>query len=389
MIVDATTPMPTSRTRSGLRGLTADPPEVVAIVGIYLLSRIALFVTLATVGAFVTEAGGDGGIRTLLTAWDGDYYLRIADSGYPDHIPQGPDGQAIQSELAFFWGIPACIRVVDALTPLDLRAAAVLTMLLVGAVATVAVWSLARLHLDGPTARRAAALFAFAPGAFILSFVYTEGLMIAGAAGAMALARRERWIAAGCAGAVATASRPTGIVVVVILVVLAVAGRGSTWRRCAAPVIACAGALTFFVVVGLHVGDLGFWFRVEREAWGESFDFGLHSARQILGLDPADRGGIALLLLLATVVLAIGLLLLATRESLAKPELLYSVLVIASSFGSAAVGLRPRLLLLAFPLLYPLARWVRPAAFPYVLVASSTAMVLTGALSSVTNFTVP
>lgn len=368
------------------RASLAGVPDVVVVLGIYLLSRLLLLTSLAAFDQFVALEGGDGGILTFLTAWDGEFYLRIADGGYPDHVPEGPDGVATKSELAFFWGLPALIRALHALTPLDLRTAAAVVVHLTGAAATVGVWALARIHLDRAEARRAAALFAFAPGAFILSFVYTEGLMIAGAATAFVLARQQRWLLAGLAGAVASSARPTGLVVVVALAILAAQARGRGWRPWVAPAVATVGALAFFLTIGTRVGELGFWFRVEREAWGESFDFGLHAARQLVGLVPPDRGGVAFLVVLFTTALTVGLLLLAARHPLPVPELAYSALVIFSSFGASAVGLRPRLLLLAFPLVVPLARWVGKAAYPYVLVASATAMVLIGGLSGVTGY---
>lgn len=142
-------------------------------------------------------------------------------------------------------------------------------------------------------------------------------------------------------------------------------------------------------MVGTRVGQLDFWFRVEREAWGNHFDWGIDSTRQLLGLDPPLRGTISLNLFLITVVLAAGLLVLAAWQRLPWPELTYALVVLAPAYGTGGQGLRPRMLVAAFPLVIPLARWVRPANLPYVLVGSATLMGATAALSSVYDFTVP
>ena len=60
--------------------------------------------------------------RLLGTGWDGSWYTKIAQYGYPHHIFNEDDG----SRWAFFPGFPAAIRGTHALTGLNYADAGVL-----------------------------------------------------------------------------------------------------------------------------------------------------------------------------------------------------------------------------------------------------------------------
>src|SRR5207302_760700 len=65
------------------------------------------------------------------------------------------------------------------------------------------------------TARRATLLFCFFPGSIVFSMVYSEGVMIALAAGCLLALQQRRWLLAGVLGGLATAARPNAVVLVV------------------------------------------------------------------------------------------------------------------------------------------------------------------------------
>ena len=168
-------------------------------------------------------------------AWDSEFYISIALHGYDD--PQmrslkpgsdlgsatlGPHGEHpdwTSLNNAFFPAYPLAMRAVAwPLKPLGLDPVATVTLAgvivsLVGALG--AVIAIADLADRQPGAApgdefRAAVYLLVWPASFFLAQVYTEGLFLGLSFGALALARRERWVWAGLLAALATWTRSTG-----------------------------------------------------------------------------------------------------------------------------------------------------------------------------------
>jgi hypothetical protein len=175
-------------------------------------------------------------------AWDSEFYISIALHGYDD--PQmrslapgsdlgstrlGPKGEHpgwTPLNYAFFPAYPFAMRAVAWLLqplPLDPVARATLAgvlISLVGALAAmVAVADLAAgmAGAEPGDAVRAAAYLLIWPASFFLAQVYTEGMFLGLSFGALALARREKWIWAGVLAALATWTRSTGALLIVPL----------------------------------------------------------------------------------------------------------------------------------------------------------------------------
>jgi len=175
------------------------------------------FACLGTLGQFsgldpAHVTNGLGPVGNLLVApavrWDSVWYLQIAAHGYGSLEP-----------TAFFPLYPLLTRGLSLLThSLQLAGIAIsLASLLAG---LLIVRRLAELELGPEAARATVDLMAFTPMAVFFSAVYTEALFLALSAGTFYAARRGRWGIAALLGALASATRLTGLLLVVPVLLL-------------------------------------------------------------------------------------------------------------------------------------------------------------------------
>jgi hypothetical protein len=217
-------------------------------------------------------------------AWDSEFYISIALHGYDDPqmrslapgsdlgsatlAPHGrrPDWTSLNT--AFFPLYPWCMRVVGwplealGLAPLDAVTVAGVIVSLAGALAAViALADLAAGAQDGEAADglRAATHLLVWPASFFLAQVYTEGLFLGLSFAAVALARRNRWLAAALLAALATWTRSTGVLLILPLAWSAWTQGRVGGRRAPGPLIAAAAPVLAYLA----------W----RAVWGAKFDF--------------------------------------------------------------------------------------------------------------------
>ncbi len=206
----------------------------------YLMTR--LFVVWLLSGPAAAEQRRVGGLlwagyAQFVTIWDGQWYARIADTGYPVPLPVDQFGDVHQSEWAFYPLFPLLVRLVMAFGPPFWVAAELVNVVAAAACAWLAYRLLAagRGH-PGDRARfaayrRAAAvtvgLWLLYPATTVLQIAYTEALALLLVLGVLAAMHRHRYgvalglvLALGFARAVAA---PLAFVVLVHLVL--------RWRR--------------------------------------------------------------------------------------------------------------------------------------------------------------
>lgn len=286
-------------------------------------------------------------------SWDAVHYLRIAKDGYPSTAGAVDGG--------FFPLMPLLLRALGA-QPL-----AALAFALLAGLAGVVVLTALTARLLGPAAAgRTAWVASWWPEAFVWSAVYTEGLFLALAAGALWAAGSRRALLAAVLGLGAGVLRPTGLLMAVPLLVMLPAGRARL--AALAPV---AGALGFAAFLWLHTGQpLAFLLSQTSNhhvAPGVPFLAGLVAGR---AADRAEQ--LVGLAVLAGVVLAAARLWrmqelrqwrlagVLTVAALLAPALLSGTL---SSFGRYAM--------VAFPLFWAIQRMdlsrLAPAAIPAAL----------------------
>lgn len=339
-------------------------------LAIFAASRAA---TVAA--AFVAERMGAGSIVRVLSKWDGDWYLGIAGSGYPAEVPAG-SGPAAQSTIAFFPGYPLAVRAASTVTGLAPATSGILVSMGAGALAAAVLWFLVR-RLDGEeAATRSVALWAFFPGAFVLSMVYSEGLFLLCATVCLLALLEKRWIAAGAAAALGGAVRPNGIVLAACCLWAAAAAvrRGGSWKALAAPALAPLGLAAHVVFLARHTGDALAWVHAQQRGWGQGIDFGLAAARSTARVVAHPLGDLNLLVstLTLAVAAAAGYLLWRWRPPLVLA--IYSAGMVLPFVLSHAYYFSPRSVLAAFPLVVAAARVLRGPAFHAALGVSAALM---------------
>ena len=173
---------------------------------------------------------GFGWLGNLLAApvahWDSDWYLVVAKWGYrPDLSP------FTSTRDAFMPLYPLGIRTLG-MAGVPLIVGGVVISLAAFALALYGVHRLTTLELGSlmggnaeaehaaNTPRLAVLLLAFAPMALFFSTVYSESLFLAFTVGLFWSARHGRWALAGVLGALAGATRSTGLMLIVPLLVL-------------------------------------------------------------------------------------------------------------------------------------------------------------------------
>jgi hypothetical protein len=333
------------------------------LVGFYALSRLVTAVA-AVVGGLVSGVG----FTQFLSTWDGGWYLKLVADGYPAGVPEVA-GKATESTIGFFPLYPLTVRAVSWLLPVPDVMAAIAVSVVFGGVAVALFYRLATLFTDRRTAERAAILFAFFPGSFVLSMAYTEALMLALAAGCFLALFQRRWVLAGVLAALAAASRPSALALTAACAwqaALAIRQRRE-WRSIAAPLLAPAGVLAFFVYLKLRTGEFTAWFRVEREGWGQGPKLGWSAFQPVLDFLQSpftDRRAAVVGVGLIFALVALGLLL---WQRWPGALTIYTVAILAMSANARLDSVRPRTLLTAFPLIFATAKVAQGRWFTWLV----------------------
>ena len=197
----------TAERRSEIAGRALRRP-VLTLMAWYAATRVLVLVSMQVAATwFQTPAGVghlDPSVGDILGLWDGVWYRRIAEGGYPLPLPADPDtGLLTYSAWAFYPGFPLLVRGLMQ-TGLPFTAAAVALNVALGAVAVLLVWQAFRfaLHAAPQPARErlalvAAALWCLYPATGILLMPYTEALACVLVAAALLLLMRRQYVWVG------------------------------------------------------------------------------------------------------------------------------------------------------------------------------------------------
>jgi hypothetical protein len=196
--------------------------------------------------------------------WDSGWYFAIATGGY-GYVP------GRQSTIAFFPAYPLAMRAVGVVVGNAYVAGMVVTVAAgAGAVRLLSGWLSAR--LTPAAARAAVALLLVYPYAFFLyGAVYPTALFVLAIVGAFVLLEHGHPWLSGLVGAVATAAQPTGIVLVIALVVRAAERRrdaGEPVWRDAGVLVSALGLVAFCIYQWRRFGD-PFTFVTVQSAWDQ------------------------------------------------------------------------------------------------------------------------
>jgi hypothetical protein len=285
--------------------------------------------------------------------------MDIVRNGYPTHVPPNVTYHMDEARAAFFPLFPILGRGFDTIFPGGDSLAVLVMNTIFGFVAVVLIGLLGQRLYGERVGRTATTLAALFPGSFVLTFAYSESLMLMLASAALLCLLDRRWLLAGVFAGLTTATRPNGVAVAVACLVAAVMAvrDDRDWRAASSVLLAPIGFIVFQIWLGQHTGEADAWFRVQREAWGEGASFGWTALRNTAEAvaqpltSPTDT--ITAVSVVATVVLV-------WMTSKARLPLFinaYSWTVLALMLAPATVTARPRFLFTAFPLLIGAAVW--------------------------------
>ncbi|MEU5183530.1 mannosyltransferase family protein [Streptomyces longwoodensis] len=306
------------------------------------------------------SAARDTSAYRLLTArWDALWYVRVAELGY-GYEARLPNGD-VHSNLAFFPLLPWLERLLHATTPLSYADAGFTVSLLASLAAAWGIFAVADLLYGRRAGVCAVLLWAVLPVGIVQSMAYSESLFTALAAWSLYAVLTGRWLTAGALAALCGLTRPVGLAVVA-----AVWAAGLFPRRGRAPgaarravglALAPLGTAGYVLWVGHRTGRGPFGYLDVQAGWRNGFDGGRAFAGFVADKFTSFPGALAGLGLVAGVAALLLLYVAGVRQRQPLALLVYTGVVLALALcASSYFGSKPRLLLPAFPLLFPLAR---------------------------------
>jgi hypothetical protein len=273
--------------------------------------------------------------------WDGAWILGAAAEGYPQVLPSA-NGHLTESTAAFFPLYPLLMRAAAVLTFGNWKVAPLVTQIVTGIAMALAVWRYVAEDLGEQAADRAVVLTALLPGSVVMAMGYTEPLAIALSAWCFLELRCRRWVLAGVAGALGSITRPDMLALTAACLWSAVAAFSKDGDRKAflAPILAPLGMAGWLGILAARYHSLGWWFLLQRQAWGMRFDFGHLNMVRLLWLTPEpEHYPVFWVLADVTLLLFAAGLLLAWRKL--RPEVrVYVISVAALSLGSSLPTIR-------------------------------------------------
>jgi Mannosyltransferase (PIG-V) len=317
------------------------------------------------------------GLVHHLSRWDGKWFLLAANHGWPSRLPM-VDGHVAANPIAFFPIFPLMMRALSDVTGLSRAVSGLWLSGVTGLVAVIAVGALTRVYADDDAARRCAILFALSPGSFVFSMIYNEGLVITLTVVGLWALMRGRWWVAAVAGAVATATSPTALVFVVVAAWSAGRAilRRREWRALIAPVGSLVGFAAWMGYLWAHTGTLRAWQLTERGGWHSypSLMYPVHVLLKFVTnpLSPTMTGQI----LVAGTVVSVAGLVIVFREHPPSELVVYATAAVVLYAASAPVGLRPRLVMLAFPITMAAATRWKGRTYRVLVAGSAVALAL-------------
>jgi hypothetical protein len=288
-------------------------------------------------------------VHSGLLGWDAGFYEAIARQGY------GPLGHG---SLRFFPLVPLVTHVLAWLPGLDDGAALILVSNAAALVATVLLFILVRRETADPElARRSIWFLSLLPAAFVLVMGYAESMLLCFAIGCfLALRRgddRPNFALAGLLGIGAALTRPTGVLLILVIAVELVRwwtrlGVGERRVGLAATVAPVLGLLAFLAWAHHVVGDLFAPLRVQLQSshhggLSDPFVTLVHDARGLL------HQHVGTALHVPWVIVALALLVVCWRR-LPASYTVFAAAIMAVALAGSNLDSFERYALSAFPL---------------------------------------
>lgn len=347
------------------------------IIATYLLG-----VVFTSIGVITQAERSNISLNKAFRRWDSGFYVSVAQHGY-NLLWVTPSGYMKQNTTAFFPGYPLAIRLLAdtfGWAGLTYRGAAWAINGGCGLAACLVIAAAVRHYYPEPVAVRTAQAVALFPGSAVLVFTYAEGMFLLLASSCVLAILKRRWGWAGLAALVAGGTRANGLYLAVLLglVALHAIWTRRNWLALVAPALAPLGFLAYMGYIWWATGRPDEWFAVERYGWRQRNDFGAETLRVLTGPHPLRSALLVLQLVGVGFLLVVGVLAAVRRVKLPGTLLAYGAAMVLPLLVASRVGLRPRFLLDAFPLMLVVAQALRSWAFAIYCVVCLGGLVWSG-----------
>ena len=337
---------------AGRPTLRAAAPALLLYAGIRLFALVTLYV-------FWHRSGSHFEFWQLLNGrFDSGWYRQIADRGYDEAIPVGPDGGLRPTNLAFFPLFPGLIALVTAVTPFGSAVAGLVVSWLACLATSWGLFAIGNHVRDRMTGIVLAALWAIVPHAIVENMAYSESLFAALAAWSLYALLRRAWLLAAVLCVGAGLARPAGNAVIAaigVMAFIAVIRRQDGWRPWVAAIVAPLGYVGYLGWAGLRLGRVDGYFVAQREAWDVSFDGGAFTFDQLTPILTKPQS-LQYIVVTALLGLAVLLLVLSIVDRHPLPLVIYSAVSLVFVIGAAGAYYgKGRYLVPVFTLLLPVA----------------------------------
>ncbi len=199
--------------------------------------------------------------------WDSAWYLRIIQHGY-DVTPQpGAGGMA---NYVFFPLLPLTVGFLSHITQVPIMWMGILFSQLCFLLSFYLLYQiLAQRCANESTARFGVLLLAFSPCNIYFSSFYTESLFLLLSLAIWRCAYAQQWLWAGILGALLSATRPTGVMILLPLALIAWKFYRQQQLKTSVILIGLvpAGALAFMIYLHFHVGHALAFVSNDETAW--------------------------------------------------------------------------------------------------------------------------
>jgi Gpi18-like mannosyltransferase len=355
----------------------------------YVLSRLfaimgaAIAVAAQAVWARLNEeepVGGLTGLVQVFDSWDGHWYLDVVREGYPHHIMPNVTYFVSDARAAFFPLYPRLVHYLDNIIPGGPVTVALMVNLVFGAAFIYLVGVIAKNLFDVKTSEKAMMIAAFFPGSFVLSWAYSEALLLTLACLCFIALSKKMWWWAGIFAALGTACRPNGIALVAACAVASLIAikQDREWKSLIAPILSPIGFVGFMAFLMHHTDENFAWFRVQSQAWKEGTSFGATAVSRTFDFILNPTGSPTSVLTAASMFAMVLALIALWKFRLPAMYTAYTAVVLVLMLLPATVTARPRFLFTAFPLIFPVARALRDDEdkwWPIVLLIFATGLV--------------
>lgn len=180
----------------------------------YLLFRLFTAIVLIVVSRFQTPVPWTGphpDYFSMTVLWDGSWYRRIAEHGYPAVLPVDGSGALQQNEWAFYPAFPMLSRALMKVTGLGFPVVGSTLALLLGVIGAGLMAVLLRDRVGPKVALAAVCVYASSPPSPTLQIAYTESMAILLLCAVLLALSHERWLIAGGFALVTGLARPIAL----------------------------------------------------------------------------------------------------------------------------------------------------------------------------------